>query len=571
MTPKYIPPYLTYTIDGFFHLDAMEDRPAQDSTDALPPPDADVAMPAVNSAHLSRTERDDGVTEPRQNTQPRDGISRSHPAPLTVNDLLNVPDANQIQDDNMETASVASALSTQAFRENLHRDLCSALDAIKSAGSFASFLRTKADLIGGSEIIVDGVGKINIPLQEDQARQIIEKARQAPFGRGSDTVVDTSVRNTWELDPEQFRFTNTEQWTRSVDSLCADVGRRLGISSPIRAELYKMLVYEKGAMFKSHTDTEKIPGMFGTMVICLPSPHTGGDVVVRHKGKKTVFATSRAQPSVISWYSDVHHEVRPVTSGYRWVLTYNLAIPPEAERPSASFLRSRSEVKNLRHTLRRWLLDVKQRDEDRIRTHENPELVKVHEERFYMLDHEYTEDSLSNGLKALKPPDLARMQCLKSMADELGFDVYLAAVEKMESGEVEGSGYDDDDHWHREGYYDRYGNWNSTGSGSDDEDEDEDEDEDDAGPGRRSSSYHMMEEVVDSSISIKKLVDLKGQELRHSVDLDYDLLTDNLINDCVDPFEGTECEETDYEGYMGNSGPSATHWYRMTVSKPESL
>lgn len=49
-----------------------------------------------------------------------------------------------------------------------------------------------------------------------------------------------------------------------------------------------MLIYEKGAFFKAHTDTEKIPGMFGTMVICLDSAHEGGDVIVKHQGKTKV-------------------------------------------------------------------------------------------------------------------------------------------------------------------------------------------------------------------------------------------------------------------------------------------
>ncbi|KAK0708876.1 hypothetical protein B0T21DRAFT_247800, partial [Apiosordaria backusii] len=94
----------------------------------------------------------------------------------------------------------------------------------------------------------------------------------------------------------------------------------------VRAEIYKMLLYEKGALFKPHTDTEKIPGMFGTLVICLPSPHEGGDVVVTHCGQRRVFKTSEFEQSFICWYSDVTHEVVPVTLGYRWVLTYNLAI-----------------------------------------------------------------------------------------------------------------------------------------------------------------------------------------------------------------------------------------------------
>ena len=92
-----------------------------------------------------------------------------------------------------------------------------------------------------------------MPLDESRARQLIEKARQAPFGKGSATIVDTAVRNTWELDAEQFAFRNPS-WPGFVRALCAHVAEDLGIKSAITAKVYKMLVYEKGAMFKAHTE-----------------------------------------------------------------------------------------------------------------------------------------------------------------------------------------------------------------------------------------------------------------------------------------------------------------------------
>ena len=42
------------------------------------------------------------------------------------------------------------------------------------------------------------------------------------------------------------------------------VAEGLGIDEPITAELYKLLVYDKGGFFVSHRDTEKAPGMFAT-------------------------------------------------------------------------------------------------------------------------------------------------------------------------------------------------------------------------------------------------------------------------------------------------------------------
>jgi hypothetical protein len=45
-------------------------------------------------------------------------------------------------------------------------------------------------------------------LTKTQARELIRLCRQAPFGKGTETVVDTSVRRSWTLDPDQFRLTN---------------------------------------------------------------------------------------------------------------------------------------------------------------------------------------------------------------------------------------------------------------------------------------------------------------------------------------------------------------------------
>lgn len=85
--------------------------------------------------------------------------------------------------------------------------------------------------------------------------------------------------------------------------------------------------------------------MFGTLVICLPSEHKGGDVVLRHRGQSKTFSTQSFVQSFAAWYGDVTHEVLPVTSGYRWVLTYNLAIDPAQEHPTADLWPSGPKLK----------------------------------------------------------------------------------------------------------------------------------------------------------------------------------------------------------------------------------
>ena len=53
----------------------------------------------------------------------------------------------------------------------------------------------------------------------------------------------------------------------------------LGIEDQkIGATLYKLLIYEKNGFFLPHIDSEKEKGMFGTLIIGLPSKHKGGEI-----------------------------------------------------------------------------------------------------------------------------------------------------------------------------------------------------------------------------------------------------------------------------------------------------
>ncbi|KAJ0386773.1 hypothetical protein COL922a_003704 [Colletotrichum nupharicola] len=150
----------------------------------------------------------------------------------------------------------SSPLSTEGWddRRSFEEGLLETFHAIESPGTFASFhpLKTANGPLNPGLHVAD-VGPISFPLKEEQARSLIEKARQAPFGKGSDTVVDTAVRNTWELDPTQFEL-RSPNWTGVINTLCKRAAQDMGINAPIIADLYKLLIYEKGAMFKAHVE-----------------------------------------------------------------------------------------------------------------------------------------------------------------------------------------------------------------------------------------------------------------------------------------------------------------------------
>ena len=78
--------------------------------------------------------------------------------------------------------------------------------------------------------------------------------------------------------------------------------------------------------FKPHVDTPRAENHFGSLVVCLPSAHRGGELAVRHDGRETKFDWSKNSTTMqwAAFYSDCEHEVLPVTEGYRITLTYNL-------------------------------------------------------------------------------------------------------------------------------------------------------------------------------------------------------------------------------------------------------
>ena len=137
---------------------------------------------------------------------------------------------------------------------DLATGLCEALDDIKVSATFACSKAIKMTAVEPLDIEVNGVGPVKLPLSEEQAKQLIVQSRQAPFGRGCDTIVDTSIRNTWELDPSLFTIRNIRKWDAVIRVLVRNVKKELGVQGPITASLYKMLIYEKGAMFKAHTE-----------------------------------------------------------------------------------------------------------------------------------------------------------------------------------------------------------------------------------------------------------------------------------------------------------------------------
>ena len=139
--------------------------------------------------------------------------------------------------------------------DDVKSSITSAIEQLEYNGSFATFgaFNSLPDPI----IIVNGLGPIKLPLTEETAQSLIKTCHQSPFGKGDQTIIDTSVRRTWELNRDQFHFENPG-WQSYLNGIVYKALNELGLADgairKTEAQLYKMLLYEKGAMFKAHKE-----------------------------------------------------------------------------------------------------------------------------------------------------------------------------------------------------------------------------------------------------------------------------------------------------------------------------
>ncbi|MCC2670135.1 MAG: hypothetical protein K0Q72_2606, partial [Armatimonadetes bacterium] len=392
-------------------------------------------------------------------------------------------------------------------------------ELLASLGESSEFLAhgTLPPALPGLE--VEGVGSVGLPISAEEARRLIAVADQAPYGRGTETIVDTHVRRVWQLEPSQFALRNPA-WDAQMEATVASVREQFAITKPVRHELYKLLVYETGSFFAPHRDTEKTPGMFATLVVCLPSRHEGGTLIVEHEGEteRIEFGgpESEFRTAYAAFYADCRHEIEPVRSGYRVCLIYNLALDQAEEQPSAP--QSSPAVAEAAAMLQELFADEEL----------SPNKVVI------PLEHQYTEAGLDPT--ALKGADRARVDVLSRAAASLDYDCSLALVTHFQTGTP------DYESWQPSYYRSRgrsYRHW-----------EDEPASEEDADGAE-------MEEVIEEYITLDHWRDMEGRERPFGeLEVDYEELL------CGEDREGWSVEQEISEA-TGNAGAEMQRWYRL--------
>ncbi len=409
----------------------------------------------------------------------------------------------------------------------IQQQLLEALEKIDRPGTFCTSGRLPPTLPG---LEVAGVGAVALPLEKRPALAIKERAHQAPYGKGSQTVVDTDVRRVWEIDADQVTLANPE-WDDVVAQAVRAAQADLGLEKqPLRAHLYKLLLYEPGSFFLAHRDGEKLDRMVATLVIALPGEHQGGELVVRHEARVVTVdfgPASRFQTQFAAFYADCEHEVRPVRSGFRLTLVYNLTLARSRRRITAP--PSGEHIARVAGLLERWKHEA---GAGSSADAEAPTKLAV------LLEHQYSAAGLA--FDALKGVDRARASVLVAAARQSGYDASLALVTYWEAGAGEPTGgYD----------YDSYGRHGGYGYDEDEEESDEEE----------IGEYEMTEQF-DESLVAEHFSDPEGEPLAFG---QIPLIDAEIVAE--QPWHEGKPDREELEGYTGNEGMTLERWYHRAA------
>ena len=384
------------------------------------------------------------------------------------------------------------------------KQLAQALENITSSGTFFS---TGVNKFCFPKMSIKTLDEIAFPLNKIQIQALISVAHKAPFGKGAETILDTNVRNCWEIDASQIEFEGSD-WAKFISKTIAKIKPDLGIEGKnIDAHLYKMLVYEEGDFFLPHKDSEKEKGMFGTLIIGLPSKHSGGELVLSFDGQveSISFAEncSNNMFPYIAFYADCQHEIKPTTAGYRVCLVYNLID-----------LQEEKSIK--RESLQPQITAVETLLQNQNQAQEKPFI--------YLLGHQYTPTNFS--LEQLKLKDRPVAEVLLKAAEKAGYYAKMALVTSYQSGELE---LEYDSGRSRRGYYHNYN---------------EDIDVESASMGEVYEEYLSIDCWDDSPIPLITIKEVGLEDLIHDFELN----------------EGDPIEK-EAEGYTGNAGMEMMFWY----------
>jgi len=191
-------------------------------------------------------------------------------------------------------------------------------------------------------------------------QQLLTAASPTTMLRSGQEVLDTDYREVGKLNANQFATNFCPHAGGVLDTVAPQLLPFAGCDKEKRgvvAEIVRWNAYSApGGKFKLHSDAAQNEKHFGRLVVALPTEFegehalpcklnvlllmltlsSGGELILRSKGQELVCDWSKAAtpagyapsalPTIpwVAFHNGCQHEVREVTAGHRFTLTYSL-------------------------------------------------------------------------------------------------------------------------------------------------------------------------------------------------------------------------------------------------------
>ncbi|KII89376.1 hypothetical protein PLICRDRAFT_41022 [Plicaturopsis crispa FD-325 SS-3] len=320
---------------------------------------------------------------------------------------------------------VSDVHSDLLCNHNLRTDLTSALEG---AYAYSSYLPKAPD----PEIHIAGKGRVMLPLDASFAEKLITRVSMEKFW-SLQTKYSNQGLTHWEAGADEVTFGNAA-WAEYVHGVARTVSAALGIAQSVstpKCVFRKLIVQKEGSRYPV-PKVPKEPGpenTFAKIVIALPSRYTGGRLEVSQPSSSPQILDmgpgSQSAASLLSWHVDSAPTMKPVTSGYRLALVYDLRHTHPCPYDSIHAVRA------LYGVLQRWGASEYAEEADEVK------MVA------YMLKHNY---SSANSVRRMEPADARKVQLAKAVCAKTGFKAFLVELETR----IYGHGYperNDDDEY----------------------------------------------------------------------------------------------------------------------------
>ncbi|KAI0797102.1 hypothetical protein C8Q75DRAFT_226404 [Abortiporus biennis] len=413
----------------------------------------------------------------------------------------------------------------------------------KASGSFA-FSRVCPEA-PNPILQVKDLGVIGLPLNPREAEVFKEKAQKIKEVKPTGYILPI-ITTSWEIDSSKITI-GSKNWPIFMENVAKEVCQALGIdydSSRPRCELFKLILFDEDTICRTLKTCENQEGTFATINVTLPSEFSGGETYLSHGGSlSTTYdcsAFSASETTIISWYTDVHHEFQPILKGYKLALQYNLVHTTTSPLPT--FSASIGNIEELRSIFTHWSTSIDDGD------YSAPEKILI------LLDHKYSRADLRGS--ALKGRDAHKIGLLQPIMKDLNFRLGLACVTMS----IYGGSHDDDDR-----IPDKEWDWSDF--------EFLDAAELKAVQSKTSKKHNEEDASTESTFRTRIVVDLDGNKLSDNLDValdnedgvwpESDRDNEVIPRRLYDKLEKQSADKVErYRGYTGYDPAGSIKWYR---------